>query len=259
MAFDVNVLIQAANVLSKFIPQSKPPRPDYSTLYDGMPRYGELPQLQASTPIPETPIPAVSTPVEVERTDVSTSCLACSRSHLTTASGALDEAMRFAREEGVASPEVMKRIDAAEREINIMERIDLSPDAIKNSPPEEQDFIEPFMPKIRSLRQNIGQIRSVDDLESAAAEAIEVSRKFKEEQMRQGIEVPGEEAAEVKVVAEPEPEVDQVKAMEDRLRKMQADGVNLNPVIDLARKVQRGEISVEDARDEVRRLLPEEK
>jgi hypothetical protein len=252
MAFDLNVLIQVANVLSRFIPQPKPPRTDYTTLIEAMPRYSALPQLQAPTPLPESHAPLVTTPVEVTSTDVATSCLACSRSHLTTIAGALDEALRFARDEGVTSSEVLKRIDIAEREINIMERIDLSPDAIANSPEEEQEFVRPFMPKIRELRQNIGQIRSVDKLEETAAEANTVSREFKIAQM--GME-PSETVESSAREVGPE---DRVKVMENRLRKMQENGVNLNPVIELAHQVQNGEISLEEAKERVRELLPEE-
>jgi hypothetical protein len=251
MGIDVNGLVQVVNVLAKFLPSPKPPRADYSPLYQALPDYTKLSIFNTPSSLPLTaPVRVIdASPVEVERKEVATSCLACSRSHLTTIAGALDESLRFARDEGVTSPEVLKRIDTAEREINIMERIDLSPDAIQNSPAEEQEFVRPFLPKIRELRQNIGQIRSVGQLEKAAADAIEVSRDFKSAQMRMGA-VPIEES-------EPT-ETDRVKAMETRLRKLQANGVNLNPVIQLAHAVKRGEISLEEAREKVKALLPEE-
>lgn len=253
MAFDINLLLNAAKVIANFIPQPKPPRTDFSALRASLPDYGSLSYFSPS-PTPPGQVAIIDAkPIQIEISkpkEVATSCMACSRSHLTTIAGALDEALRFARTDGVQSPEVMKRIDMAEREVNIMERIDLSPDAIQNSPQAEQDFVRPFMPRIRELRQNIGQITSVDQLEKTAADANTVSRDFKVAQM-----TISEPAAQEK---EPAPENDRVKIMENRLRRLQESGVNLNPVVELARKVQKGEISLEDARQKVRELLPEE-
>ena len=254
MPFDMKSLVQVINIVAKLIPPPQRPKPDYESLYQSIPDYSKLLAVSPSPAmtLPEGPAPVTvvdAKPISVEKKAVATSCMSCSRSHLTTIAGALDEALRFARSDGMASPEVLRRIDDAEREVVIMERIDLSPEAIQNSPQEEQDFIRPFMNKIRELRQNIGQIRSVDQLEKTAANAITVSREFKTAQMGLGTQ---EEPAVV------EPDEDRVKAMETRLRQYQANGVNLNPVIQLAQQVKAGTISIEEAREKVRQLLPEE-
>jgi len=258
MAISLNGVLQVIQVLTKLIPPPKAPVIDYSLLRQSTPDYSKLFIVPAPPlSLPECPNPVITADTAGEKKGVATSCMACSRSHLTTISGALDEALRFARKDGVDSDESMRRIDAAEREINIMERIDLSPESIQNSPREEQEFIEPFMQKIRELRQNIGQIKSVQELERTAAQAIEVSREFKQALMR--MEKPSIVKAteyHISSVEEPVPDDDKIKSMEAYLRRLQANGVNLNPVIQLAKRVKRGEISLEKAREEVRTLLP---
>lgn len=101
-----------------------------------------------------------------------------------------------------------------------MERIDLSPEAILNSPEKDQELARYFLPKIRVLRQDIGQIADVPGLEKAAAEASVLSQEF-------------------------------------RLKRMQAAGVNLNPIMALAKAVQDGTMTVEEARAKVKEFLPE--
>ena len=100
-----------------------------------------------------------------------------------------------------------------------MERIDLSPEAVHNSPPKDQELAKYFLPKIRELRQNLGNVASVDDLEKTAADASVLSHEF-------------------------------------RLKRMEQNGVDLNPIVELAKKVQAGEITVEEARVQVRQYLP---
>ncbi len=111
--------------------------------------------------------------------DVSKACISCSRSHLSTASGALSEAIRFARSGGITDPEAFRRIDMAENEINIMERIDLSPAAIQAAPVVDRQLARNYLPRIRELRQHIGQIKDTDSLEEAAAEAEQLSLDLK--------------------------------------------------------------------------------
>jgi hypothetical protein len=196
---------------------------------DAMPKFGEGFGVPGATPatiskppvvidIPGAPVPELPSG---EKKVVATSCIACSRSHLATIAGALDESLRFAREEGVTHPEVLKRLDIAEREVTMMERIDLSPESILNSPQKEQDLARGFLPKIRKLRQDIGQISNVDQLEQAASESSILTHEF-------------------------------------RLRQMEMAGANLNPIIALAKAVEKGEITMEEARAKVKEYLPQE-
>jgi len=161
-------------------------------------------------------------PAELGEEAVATACLSCSRSHLSTVSGALTEGLRFARGDpaGIMHPEVQRRIMLSEDEINIMERIDLAPDALAASPPEERTVAEEYLPRIRTLRQDIGNITSVEQLQETAAEASVLGQEF-------------------------------------RLRILQLQGTDLNPIVELAKKVEAGEITMEEAKERVKELLPE--
>lgn len=234
----VNIGLTALRVLIRLIPPPKAPPVDYSQmreiyndnfnkrieLYDST--YNVLTTKDNEREI-EVEVPVIEAAPEMKQlperasAPVATSCIACSRSHMATIAGALDESMRFARENGLTDPEVLKRIDAAEKEINIMERIDLSPEAILNSPPKDQAMAREFLPKIRKLRQDIGQIVSVDQLERTASDASILTHEF-------------------------------------RLRQMEAAGTNLSPILALAKAVQDGTMTLEQARIEVKKYLPKE-
>lgn len=216
----VDIVFRAIELIPRFIPPPKRPVIDYTSLREALPKY-EFPKV-AATEIKIKTEP-VSTPkvAEVQQADVSTGCISCSRSHLSTVSGALSESLRFARSDSIKSPEVQRRLMMAEDEINIMERIDLAPDALEKSPPEEKALAEEYLPRIRKLRQDIGQIASVEELERTAAEASILGQEF-------------------------------------RLRALQLKGVDLNPVMELAKKVQAGELSIEEAKAKLKEILPEE-
>lgn len=110
--------------------------------------------------------------------DVATACLPCTRAHLLTVAGALKEALRFAREGGVQHPEVQDRLDAAAEEIVVMERFDLAPEKVANAPEHEKATLRELIPKIRNVRQNlINNIKSVEDLEEVAVQAVELYKQ----------------------------------------------------------------------------------
>lgn len=237
------IILKVVEILPNFLPRPKAPVSDYSALIEAVPKT-VYPAVSLSgvseLSIKEIPIPTViaepqseepkqiETTISIEAGDskgerVSTACLSCSRSHLATMAGGLGEAVRFARGDprGITHPEAIMRIQKAEEEVNIMERIDLSPEALLASPPEERAVAEEYLPRIRKLRQGIGDIGSFDDLEKVAADASLLGQEF-------------------------------------RLRHLQLKGVDLNPVVELAQKVQRGELSMADARAQLKDLLPED-
>ncbi len=243
MAVDITaIILKAVEIIPNFIPRPKPPKTDYSSMIEAVPRikypaadFSSLYEVKTDEiPLPVIDKPttgeaprAVDTAISVEPTDVrgevvSTACLSCSRSHLATIAGGLGEAVRFARgdQRGIMHPEAIMRIQKAEEEANILERIDLSPEALLASPPEEKAVAEEYLPRIRKLRQGIGDLGSFDDLEQVAADASILGQEF-------------------------------------RLRHLQIKGVDLNPVIQLAQKVQRGELSMADAKAKLKDLLPE--
>lgn len=144
--------------------------------------------------------------------DVSTGCIPCARAHLATVAGTLKEALRFARAEGMEHPEVQSRLQAAEEDVTAIERHDWTPEKIAKSPPGERELILETLPKLRTLRQQIIQIVTLEDLEKAAAAAAELSTEF-------------------------------------RLGVLRLRGVNVDKLVSLAKKVEAGEMTIEEAKE----------
>lgn len=109
-----------------------------------------------------------------------TACTICSDEHFSTASGALAEAMRFARNTGMRDAEVIRRVRAARDELNEMERFDLAPDAVAQLPGYEKEIANWALVQSRDLRHEINSLisGSVEDLERVSAHAIKVSDEF---------------------------------------------------------------------------------
>jgi hypothetical protein len=120
----------------------------------------------------------VPTPAAPATPEKGTACLQCTEDHLSTIVGALNEAMRFARESGTKNPEVQKRLAIATDELNICERIDLAPDKTAALGPEEKELATWVLPLLRDLRHHIKGIKEVDDLEQVAAGAIQVRTEY---------------------------------------------------------------------------------
>ena len=166
----------------------------------------------------EVPIAVEEQPITETSPTQRVACVGCSRAHLATISGTLSEALRFAREGGIGHPEVQRRILAAEEEISVMERFDLAPDAIAASPQVDQVIVHRYLPDIRSLRQAIGDIKSVEDLEVTAAQAQNLGQAF-------------------------------------RMAALKGKGVDIDKIAALARKVQAGEMDMDEAKAKVREML----
>lgn len=122
---------------------------------------------------------------EIETTPTSvaegTACTLCSSEHFTQVSGDLAEGLRFARQEGLNHPEVVKRVEHARQELNAMERYDLSAAQIQLLSGKERELAEWALTKSRNLRHTINQMittRSVSDLEKAAAQAETTANEF---------------------------------------------------------------------------------
>jgi len=107
-----------------------------------------------------------------------TFCLSCSKDHFSTVSAALNEAIRFARSEGIKHDEVIRRIGIAIDELNIMERIDLATDSITKLSEREKELAEWALQKSRELRHAIDDIKTFEDLEKVAAMAAEVRTEY---------------------------------------------------------------------------------
>jgi len=107
-------------------------------------------------------------------------CLPCFSDHWSTVAGSLSEAMRFARIEGVNSPEVLSRISLAEDELNIAERIDGAPEKLVSLPPKEKTLIDEMLIRSRELRHGLSDIRDIQQLEQIAAQAQTNRKVFRD-------------------------------------------------------------------------------
>lgn len=94
----------------------------------------------------------------------------CAMGHLGACTGILNESVRFAHSpDGLASPEVIDRIGMCMDELNAMERVDLRPEMIVQLQGWEKDLAERVLVESRGLRHKLENIKSVDELELAAA------------------------------------------------------------------------------------------
>jgi len=96
-------------------------------------------------------------------------CVPCAIGHFGTCSGLLNEAMRFAKKEGIGSGEVIDRVNMCLDELNAMERIDLRPELVLNLPPWEKELADKALVASRSTRHGLEGMTSVNDLEKVAA------------------------------------------------------------------------------------------
>ena len=113
-----------------------------------------------------------------EKIEGGIACLPCSRDHFSTVSGALNEAIRFSRREGVSHIEVKRRLGMSLDELNMLERIDLSPEETIKLKGKEKQLADWGLNKSRELRHKITSIQKHEDLEKVAAEASKVRTEF---------------------------------------------------------------------------------
>ncbi|KKN59499.1 hypothetical protein LCGC14_0541130 [marine sediment metagenome] len=103
-------------------------------------------------------------------------CVPCAIGHLGTCSGLTNEAVRFAKKDGVQSGEVIDRVNMCIDELNTMERVDLRPEMIVNLTSWEKDLANQALVASRSARHELEGLNSVEGLERAAAN-IQSTRK----------------------------------------------------------------------------------
>ncbi len=112
--------------------------------------------------------------------DIATGCIPCSRAHILGIKGALKEALRFAREDGINHPEAIRRIDYATEELIDMERFDLSEEQIQNSPPEQKQMVDDIETDLRELRQFlVNEMNSVDELKQSIIHADNIYKRIR--------------------------------------------------------------------------------
>jgi len=159
------------NLLSYAIKKRKP------NIEGSIPTFADLEadvqELWASqTPVapPEIEEAQPGAPESSERAQaIPTGCVPCSIGHLGTCSGLLNEAMRFARDGGVSSNEVLTRVNMCLDELNTMERVDLRPEMIYGLPDWEKGLADKALELSRTLRHDLEGLSSVPELEGIAA------------------------------------------------------------------------------------------
>jgi len=99
--------------------------------------------------------------------------VAAVRDQVVRMSASLKEALRFAREDGLAHPEVQQRLRDVQQwgqGLPALERFDLAPERLADLPPAEQARWRAALPHLRRARQAaVNPVASVADLEAAAA------------------------------------------------------------------------------------------
>lgn len=154
-----------------------------------------------------TPAVAEEPPLEVaeksiaeegKASSIEAGCVPCAIGHFGTCSGLLNEAMRFAKKDGVGSGEVIDRVNMCLDELNAMERVDLRPELVLNLPDWEKELADRALVGSRSTRHGLESLTTVADLEKVAAVTQntrnEVGRKWFKERLAR---MPKEEKAKL--------------------------------------------------------------
>jgi len=107
-----------------------------------------------------------------------TACDICSLDHISTCAGILEEANRFARRDGVGSPEVIRRVSICRQQLNSLERDDANPQKLVHLPPPQREIMEKILPKAGKVRHRLNEIVSLETLEQVTAETQNLSDEF---------------------------------------------------------------------------------
>jgi hypothetical protein len=118
-------------------------------------------------------------------TAIATGCVPCSVNHLGTCSGLLNEAMRFARSDGVQSEEVIDRVGMCMDELAALIRVDLRPEMTVNLSSKDKELADEILVGSRNIVHKLEGISNVADLEQIAAEAQGLRRRIGKEWFQQ--------------------------------------------------------------------------
>ncbi len=140
-------------------------------------------------------------PHEEPVTKIATGCVPCAIGHLGTCSGLLNESMRFARTDGLTSPEVLTRVNQCMDELNAMERVDLRPEKIAQLPAWHKDLANVALEASRKIRHGLEGLTNVDELEKLAGGTQAVRNAIGNTFLKRRIEqLPKAEQEKVKAV-----------------------------------------------------------
>ena len=101
-------------------------------------------------------------------------CLPCSVDHFMSFSGFIDEASRMSKP--IDDNETLKRLGLARRELNTMERVDLTDSAIKKMNKKEQRLARYVKKKSAELRHMMTprNLKGISDLNDLSAKATDI-------------------------------------------------------------------------------------
>ncbi|MBA7672973.1 hypothetical protein ES703_81161 [subsurface metagenome] len=142
---------------------------------------------------------------QLKQETVATACVPCALGHFSTSAGLLNEAVRF-KAEGIASNEVIDRIAKSLQEQNTLERVDLTPEKIRSAPDWERNLAEKALEQSRGLRHRLETIKTIEDLEQAAADTEGYYRSLNREWWKHRL-------AKLDKVAEPKITLEEAKAL----------------------------------------------
>jgi len=106
---------------------------------------------------------------EGKASSIEAGCVPCAIGHFGTCSGLLNEAMRFAKKDGVGSSEVIDRVNMCLDELNAMERVDLRPELITDLPDWEKELANRALTASRATRHGLEELTTGNGLEKVAA------------------------------------------------------------------------------------------
>lgn len=150
----------------------------------------KAPPVQRATPT--TPRESETAP---QREDVAVACVPCALGHFSRSAGALEEAKRF-QHEGITSNEILDRVADVIKEQNTLERYDLTPMKLQNSPEWERELAEEALEESRQLRHLLEGFTDMKQLEAAAARAATFYKRLNREWFRQRFAHLGPEKAQ---------------------------------------------------------------
>lgn len=127
------------------------------------------------TPLPTEKLPSVLTlaaeepNLDLQAKSVEAGCVPCAIGHMGTCTGLLNEAIRFAKKDGVGSSAVVDRVNICLDELNAMERVDLRPELIVHLSSWEKELADKALQVSRVTRHGLEALVNVDGLETVAA------------------------------------------------------------------------------------------
>jgi len=162
-------------------------KPKIVTLADLMPEKTDITEITPEITTAITPYAQTSQPDYSGTSQLSAAgkgCLPCGSDHLSTATAALTEAIRFAKTGDIIHPEVVSRITTAMDELNAFERIDGAPEKVTKLPPNEKKMMDDMMNASRDIRHHITDIQNPGGLEQVAALARQYRIEFMARQIK---------------------------------------------------------------------------